>query len=52
VLLPDSFVDKVALRDPKIWVQCLKELEKQGLLRLEYGGVTIVDLERLRSYDD
>jgi CRP/FNR family transcriptional regulator, cyclic AMP receptor protein len=32
--------------------QCLKRLEKQGLLRLEYGGVTIVDLEGLRSYGD
>ena len=32
--------------------QCLKRLEKQGLLRLEYGGVTIVDLERLRGYGE
>ena len=32
--------------------QCLKKLEKEGLLRLEYGGVTIVDLERLRSYGE
>ncbi len=32
--------------------QCLKRLEKEGLLRLEYGGVTIVDLERLRTYGD
>jgi CRP/FNR family cyclic AMP-dependent transcriptional regulator len=32
--------------------QCLKKLEKQGLLRLEYGGVTIVDLERLRHYGE
>jgi CRP/FNR family transcriptional regulator, cyclic AMP receptor protein len=32
--------------------QCLKRLEKEGLLRLEYGGVTIVDLEALRSYGD
>src|SRR5580700_11783595 len=32
--------------------QCLKRLEKQGLLRLEYGGVTIVDLDRLRSYGE
>ena len=32
--------------------QCLKRLEREGLLRLEYGGVTIVDLERLRSYGD
>jgi CRP/FNR family transcriptional regulator, cyclic AMP receptor protein len=32
--------------------QCLKTLESQGLLRLEYGGVTIINLERLRSYDE
>ena len=32
--------------------QCLKTLEKQGLLRLEYGGVTILDLERLRRYGE
>jgi CRP/FNR family cyclic AMP-dependent transcriptional regulator len=32
--------------------QCLKRLEKQGLLRLEYGGVTIVDLDRLRRYGE
>ena len=32
--------------------QCLKRLEREGLLRLEYGGVTIIDLERLRSYGD
>jgi CRP/FNR family cyclic AMP-dependent transcriptional regulator len=30
--------------------QCLKRLEKEGLLRLEYGGVTVLDIERLRSY--
>jgi len=28
--------------------QCLKRLEKEGLLRLEYGGGHIIDLERLR----
>jgi CRP-like cAMP-binding protein len=32
--------------------QCLKRLEKEGLLRLEYGGVTILDLDRLRQYGD
>ena len=32
--------------------QCLKRLEKEGLLKLEYGGVTIVDLDRLRSYGE
>jgi CRP/FNR family transcriptional regulator, cyclic AMP receptor protein len=32
--------------------RCLRTLEQQGLLRLEYGGVTIVDLERLRSYGE
>jgi len=32
--------------------QCLKRLEREGLLRLEYGGVTIVDLDGLRSYGE
>jgi CRP-like cAMP-binding protein len=32
--------------------QCLKALEKEGLLRLEYGGLAIVDLERLRHYGE
>ncbi len=32
--------------------QCLKRLEKEGLLKLEYGGVTIIDLERLRDYGE
>jgi CRP/FNR family cyclic AMP-dependent transcriptional regulator len=32
--------------------QCLKRLEKQGLLRLEYGGVTIIDLDQLRHYGE
>jgi len=32
--------------------QCLKRLEKEGLLRLEYGGVTIIDLEKLRRYGE
>src|SRR5207247_3312960 len=32
--------------------QCLKRLEKEGLLRLEYGGVTILELERLRQYSE
>lgn len=32
--------------------QCLRKLEKEGLLRLDYGGVAIVDLERLRSYGE
>ena len=32
--------------------QCLKTLEREGLLRLEYCGVTILDLERLRSYGE
>jgi CRP-like cAMP-binding protein len=32
--------------------QCLKHLEKEGLLKLEYGGVTIIDLERLRHYGE
>jgi len=32
--------------------RCLKQLEKEGALRLEYGGVTIIDLERLRNYGE
>jgi CRP/FNR family transcriptional regulator, cyclic AMP receptor protein len=32
--------------------QCLKQLEREGLLRLEYGGVTIIDIERLRAYGE
>jgi CRP-like cAMP-binding protein len=32
--------------------QCLKRLEKDGLLRLEYGGVTVIDLERLCNYGE
>ncbi|MDB5875909.1 MAG: Crp/Fnr family transcriptional regulator [Ramlibacter sp.] len=32
--------------------QCLRRLEKEGLLRLEYGGVTIVELDRLRHYGE
>lgn len=32
--------------------QCLNRLEKEGLLRLEYGGVTILDIERLRRYGE
>ena len=32
--------------------QCLQTLEREGLLRLEYGGVTVVDLERLRRYGE
>ena len=30
----------------------LKTLEKEGLLRLDYGGVTILDLEKLLSYGE
>src|SRR5215813_4129816 len=32
--------------------QCLKRLEKEGLLRIAYGGVTIVDVDRLRHYGE
>jgi CRP/FNR family transcriptional regulator, cyclic AMP receptor protein len=32
--------------------QCLKRLQNEGLLRLEYGGVTVVDVERLRHYGE
>ncbi len=30
----------------------LKALESEGLIRLEYGGVTILDLEKLRGYGE
>lgn len=30
--------------------QSLKALQKEGVVRLEYGGITVIDLERLRSY--
>ena len=32
--------------------QCLKRLEQEGLLRLEYGGVTIIELEHLRHHGE
>lgn len=32
--------------------RCLNKLEQEGLLRLEYGGITIIDLERLRHYGE
>lgn len=32
--------------------QCLKTLEKEGLLRLEYGGLAVIDLDRLRRYGE
>lgn len=32
--------------------QALQVLEGQGLVRVEYGGLTILDLERLRSFDN
>ncbi|MGB3489902.1 MAG: Crp/Fnr family transcriptional regulator [Xanthobacteraceae bacterium] len=32
--------------------RCLKALEKDGVLRLEYGALTILDLERLRRYGE
>ena len=32
--------------------QCLKRLEKDRLFRLEYGGVTVIDLERLCNYGE
>jgi CRP-like cAMP-binding protein len=31
--------------------QALRDLEKAGILRREYGGLTILDLERLRGYE-
>lgn len=30
--------------------QALQVLEKAGLLRVDYGGITILDLERLRTF--
>ncbi|HVE48788.1 MAG TPA: Crp/Fnr family transcriptional regulator [Casimicrobiaceae bacterium] len=32
--------------------QSLKVLERKGLLRADYGGVTVLDLQRLREYED
>lgn len=32
--------------------QALKLLEREGLLRIEYGGVTILELDRLRGFSD
>jgi CRP-like cAMP-binding protein len=32
--------------------QSLKRLENEGLIRMEHGSLTIVDLERLRVYGD
>ena len=31
--------------------QALKRLEKEGLLKVEYGGITVVDLDRMRSFE-
>lgn len=30
--------------------QAIRQLQEQGLLRPEYGGITILDLERLKTY--
>ncbi|MFO1284717.1 MAG: Crp/Fnr family transcriptional regulator [Burkholderiales bacterium] len=32
--------------------QALKQLESSGLLRVDYGGITVHDVERLRRYGD
>lgn len=32
--------------------QALKTLEKAGLIRIEYAGITVLDLPRLRSFED
>ena len=32
--------------------QALQRLEQAGLLRIEYGGVTVTDLDGLRRYED
>jgi len=31
--------------------QALQVLEKQGLLRLDYGGIRVLDLDGLRRYE-
>ena len=31
--------------------QALQRLEQAGLLRIEYGGITVTDLEGLRRFD-
>ena len=31
--------------------QALQQLEREGLLRLDYGGIRILDLEGLRRYE-
>jgi len=31
--------------------QALKRLEQAGLLRVEYGGITVLDLERMREFE-
>ena len=31
--------------------QALKVLEQAGLLRIDYGGVTVLDLPGLRAYE-
>ena len=31
--------------------QALQVLEKKGLLRLDYGGIRVLDLEGLRRYE-
>ncbi len=43
-----SSVPSSAFRGQKA-SNALQTLEKEGLLRLEYGGVTVVDLEKLGS---
>lgn len=32
--------------------QCLRKLEREGLLKLDYGGLTVLDLERLNRYGE
>ena len=32
--------------------QALKRLEAEGLLRVEYGSVSVLDLARLRTYGE
>jgi len=32
--------------------QALQRLEQAGLLRIDYGGITVIDLPGLRDFED
>ncbi|MEP7181527.1 MAG: Crp/Fnr family transcriptional regulator [Betaproteobacteria bacterium] len=32
--------------------QALKHLDQEGLLRVEYGGITVLDLDRMRGFEE